>query len=68
VPLLGDLLIGGGLLSREVFDAAMRRYRPDRHGRIGDYLVAQSVISRDAIEQAVREQRRLFHRNEGQTT
>ncbi|TFI27434.1 hypothetical protein [Herbaspirillum sp. 3C11] len=66
VPLLGDLLIGGGMLSREVFDAAMQRYRPDRHGRIGDYLVAQSVISRDAIEQAVREQRRLFQRNGGQ--
>ncbi|OWY26913.1 glycosyl transferase family protein [Herbaspirillum robiniae] len=60
VPLLGDLLIASGLLSRETFDAAMRRYRPDRHGRIGDYLVNESVISREAIEQAVSRQRELL--------
>lgn len=60
VPLLGDLLIASGLLSRETFDAAMRRYRPDRHGRIGDYLVNESVISREAIEQAVNRQRELL--------
>lgn len=60
VPLLGDLLIASGLLSREVFHAAMHRYRPERHGRIGDYLVNEAVISRDAIEQAVRQQRQLM--------
>lgn len=57
VPLLGDLLIASGLLSRPVFDAAMQRYRPDLHGRIGDYLVNEAVISREAIEEAVRRQR-----------
>ncbi|EJN05491.1 glycosyl transferase family protein [Herbaspirillum sp. YR522] len=60
VPLLGDLLITSGLLSRAVFEAAMTRYQPDRHGRIGDYLVDQSVISREAIEQAVNQQRSLL--------
>jgi adsorption protein B len=70
VPLLGDLLIGSGLLTREIFDAALRRYRPERHGRIGDYLVEQSVISREAIEQAVQQQRLQFKHSQpsgGQT-
>lgn len=58
-PLLGDLLISQGSLQRTVFEAAMQRYRPDKHGRIGDYLVDQGVISRTVIEQAVAEQRRL---------
>ncbi|MBC7437819.1 MAG: glycosyl transferase family protein, partial [Bdellovibrionales bacterium] len=35
VPLLGDMLIEQGLLKRDVFDAAMKTYRPDRHGRVG---------------------------------
>ena len=60
VPLLGDLLISLGLLTREAFDSAMQRYRPERHGRIGDYLVTRSVISREAIDQALREQSRLW--------
>ena len=62
MPLLGDLLIASGLIARDTFDAAMQRYRPDRHGRIGDYLVNESVISRQAIEQAVGHQRELLAR------
>jgi adsorption protein B len=59
-PLLGDMLIERGLLDKDVFDMAMRDYRPDKHGRIGDYLVERHVIMRDVVEQVVREQRRFF--------
>jgi bacteriophage N4 adsorption protein B len=59
-PLLGDMLIERGLLQKEVFDAAMREYRPNQHGRIGDYLVDCRVIPRDVVEQVVQEQRRFF--------
>ena len=57
-PLLGDLLITMGVLQREDFEAAMQRYRPDRHGRIGDYLVDQNMLTREAIEQAIAAQHR----------
>jgi adsorption protein B len=56
VPLLGDALIDQGLLRRDVFDAAMQAYRPDKHGRVGDYLVEQGVIPREVIERVVRQQ------------
>jgi adsorption protein B len=60
-PLLGDMLIERGLLRRDQFEAAMREYRPDRHGRIGDYLVERRVILRDVVEQVVQEQRQFFN-------
>ena len=56
VPLLGDMLIEQGLLKREVFEAAMENYRPDRHGRVGDYLVRCEVIPREVIERVVTQQ------------
>ncbi|MBC7435279.1 MAG: glycosyl transferase family protein [Bdellovibrionales bacterium] len=60
VPLLGDMLIERGLIKRAVFEAAMKSYRPDQHGRIGDYLVESKVIVRDVVEQVVREQKQFF--------
>ena len=59
-PLLGDMLIERGLLKKDVFDTAMRDYRPDKHGRIGDYLVERRVIPRDVVEQVVKDQRKFF--------
>lgn len=59
-PLLGDMLIERGLLRRDLFDEAMREYKPDKHGRIGDYLVERKVILRDVVEQVVQEQRSFF--------
>ena len=59
-PLLGDMLIERGLLRKDVFDTAMRDYRPDKHGRIGDYLVDRRVIPRDVVEQVVQDQRKFF--------
>lgn len=59
-PLLGDMLIERGLLKKEVFDTAMRDYRPAQHGRIGDYLVDRRVIPRDVVEQVVQDQRKFF--------
>ncbi|MFC5495962.1 glycosyl transferase family protein [Caenimonas terrae] len=59
-PLLGDMLIERGLLRKDVFDSAMRDYRPDQHGRIGDYLVDRRVIPRDVVEQVVQDQRKFF--------
>ncbi|MCY7318841.1 MAG: glycosyl transferase family protein, partial [Ramlibacter sp.] len=67
-PLLGDMLIERGLLRKEVFDMAMRDYRPDKHGRIGDYLVDRRVIPRDVVEQVVQEQRRFFAEAATQST
>jgi bacteriophage N4 adsorption protein B len=59
-PLLGDLLIERGVLRREEFEAAMREYKPNRHGRIGDYLVERRVIQREMLEQVAQEQRSFF--------
>ena len=59
-PLLGDMLIERGLLKKDVFDAAMREYRPDKHGRIGDYLVERGVIPRNVVEKVVQDQRKFF--------
>jgi adsorption protein B len=58
VPLLGDLLIERGAVSRKDFDAALQRYRPADHGRIGDYMVEVGVISPDALNDAIAEQQR----------
>ncbi len=59
-PLLGDMLIERGVLNRDVFDDAMKLYRPAEHGRIGDYLVQRGVIRREVVEQVVQEQRSFF--------
>ncbi len=56
-PLLGQLLVDLGLVSREDFGGALVRYRPDTDGRIGDYLVARGVVSRAAVERAIAAQR-----------
>ncbi|WP_366146105.1 glycosyl transferase family protein [Paraburkholderia sp.] len=59
VPLIGDLLIEMGLVTREAFEAALQDYRPDRDGRIGDFMVASNVITADALSRVTAEQRRL---------
>lgn len=59
-PLLGDMLIEQGLLQREVFDAAMLAYGPDRDGRVGDYLVQQGVIPREVVEKVVAQQKQIY--------
>lgn len=58
VPLLGDLMIEMGLVTRGAFETALQQYRPERHGRIGDYLVAEGVITHEALTVAIGEQRR----------
>jgi adsorption protein B len=60
VPLLGDIMIEMGLVTRSAFEAALRDYRPERHGRIGDYMVAERIITSDALTAAVAEQRRRY--------
>ena len=67
-PLLGDMLIERGLLRKDVFETAMRDYRPDKHGRIGDYLVERRVIPRDVVEKVVQEQRKFFAEAATQST
>ncbi len=59
VPLIGDLLIELGFVTRSLFESALESYRPDLHGLIGDYMVAREVISRDALNSVILEQRRL---------
>jgi adsorption protein B len=66
-PLLGDMLIERGLLSRQKFEGAMQEYKPARDGRIGDYLVDRKVISREVLEQVVQEQRSFFARSAAQS-
>jgi bacteriophage N4 adsorption protein B len=60
VPLIGDIMIEMGLVTRSAFETALRDYRPERHGRIGDYLVAERVITPEALAAAVEEQRRRY--------
>ena len=57
-PLLGDLLIEIGEISKEAFDQAMNDYVPSRDGRIGSYLIVRGVITEDALQQTLQEQRR----------
>jgi bacteriophage N4 adsorption protein B len=59
VPLIGDLLIESGHVSRAAFEAALQDYHPGRDGRIGDYMVARDVISRAALESVIQLQRSL---------
>ncbi|MDR3090548.1 MAG: glycosyl transferase family protein [Desulfobulbaceae bacterium] len=58
-PLLGDLLIESGAISRNAFDKAMTRYRPADHGRIGDYMVSQGVLTQAALTQALAKQQSM---------
>ncbi len=58
VPLLGDLLIESGAVSKEAFDQAMGDYVPSRDGRVGGFLVARKVITEDLLQKALLEQRR----------
>ncbi|MFM0741153.1 glycosyl transferase family protein [Paraburkholderia xenovorans] len=58
VPLIGDLLIELGHVTRERFDAALERYRPDRDGRIGDFMIARGVITGAALNAAIDAQSR----------
>ncbi|TKC88853.1 glycosyl transferase family protein [Trinickia terrae] len=58
VPLIGDLLIELGHVTRERFNDALNRYRPDRDGRIGDFMVDSGVISRAALDHAIDAQTR----------
>ena len=57
-PLLGDVMIERGLISRTAFQEALERYRPERDGRVGDYLVGLGVVTRAAVEEAIAAQRR----------
>jgi adsorption protein B len=59
VGLLGDLLIEGAHVRREVFEAALHDYRPEQHGRIGDYMVKRMVISAQALTSVLAQQRLL---------
>jgi bacteriophage N4 adsorption protein B len=65
VPLLGDIMIEMGLVTRRAFETALRDYRPERHGRIGDYLVNLGVITGETLSRAVEEQRRRYSRRAG---
>ncbi|MDE1180519.1 glycosyl transferase family protein [Paraburkholderia sp.] len=58
VPLIGDLLIELGHVTRERFDQALQLYRPDRDGRIGDFMMARGVITGDALNEAMAMQSR----------
>lgn len=57
VPLLGDLLVRSGSVSKTSLDAALDRYRPEIHGPLGAFLVDTGVIDRSALERALHEQR-----------
>jgi adsorption protein B len=59
VPLIGDLLIEQGLVSRKAFEAAMQEYRPDRDGRVGEFMVARGVITLAALENVIQQQQRI---------
>lgn len=59
IPLLGDLIIEQGFISRQAFDKAMMKYSPERDGLIGSYLVAKNIINQDMLQCTLDEQRRL---------
>ncbi|GGA98934.1 bacteriophage N4 adsorption protein B [Brucella endophytica] len=63
-PLLGDLIVEQGFISRQAFDKAMLKYSPERDGLIGSYLVAKNIINRDMLQCALDEQRRLAEQSE----
>ena len=66
MPLLGDLLIQMGYITRESFNQALKVYRPEHDGRIGEFMVAYGAISARALSDAVQTQIRA--REAGQTT
>ena len=66
VPLLGDLLIQMGYITRASFNQALKVYRPEHDGRIGEFMVAYGAISARALSDAVQTQSRA--REAGQNT
>jgi adsorption protein B len=56
-PLLGDVLIGLGLVQRDAFEAAMVDYKPERDGRIGEHLLHRGVVTADALRRGLEAQR-----------
>lgn len=52
-PLLGDVLVERGLVTRERFERALESYRSDEDGLIGAYLVRSGVLSQEALDQAL---------------
>jgi adsorption protein B len=56
VPLIGDLLIELGHVTRERFNEALQVYRPDLDGRIGDFMMARGVITAGALNAAIQAQ------------
>ncbi len=55
-PLLGDVLLGMGVLSLQRLESATANFDARRDGRIGEYLVAQQLISRSQLEEALHRQ------------
>lgn len=55
-PLLGDVLLGMGVLSLQRLESATANFDARRNGRIGEYLVAQQLISRSQLEEALHRQ------------
>ncbi|PYE87865.1 glycosyl transferase family protein [Phyllobacterium leguminum] len=64
IPLLGDLIIEQGFISRQAFDKAMMKYSPERDGLIGSYLVAKKIINQEMLQCTLDEQRRLAAQTE----
>ncbi|MXP15635.1 glycosyltransferase [Altererythrobacter confluentis] len=60
VPLLHEMLLEGGLVSRKAIKTAMRKYRPALHGTFGEYLVARGIIDGDIIAKLALEQRLMI--------
>ncbi|WP_165190253.1 glycosyl transferase family protein [Paraburkholderia dioscoreae] len=58
VPLIGDLLIELGHVTRERFNEALQLYRPDLDGRIGDFMMTRGVITAVALNAAIQAQAR----------
>jgi bacteriophage N4 adsorption protein B len=56
-PLLGDLLMGRGLVDRASFELALSTYSPSLHGRIGAYLVDKGVVTREQVDTVLAQQR-----------
>lgn len=52
-PLLGDVLVENGLVTRERFERALESYRSDEDGLIGAYLVRSGVLTQDALDKAL---------------
>jgi bacteriophage N4 adsorption protein B len=60
VPLLGDLIIEHGYVSRHALDQAMTDYSPQRDGLVGGYLVEKKVISDHILQLVLADQRQRF--------